>query len=151
MTTARLIGIIALISVGLVPLSNPTRAWLGCLMYLKFSLVVTAAFLARYGRDRDWWFGFSVCGSAYILLCVPGLWNAVTYGGGNGEFNGFDLTGKAGELIASLKSDPEPGRVYNFGDDYASIVRFWITMAVSFGGGYLSLLIASRRRSEDAG
>ena len=150
MTTRQLVGIIALIAIGLVPLNNPLRLWLGFMIYIKFSLVVIAAFLARYGNNRDWWFGFAVCGSAYILLCVPGLWNAVTYSVPLNEFNWFDLTGEAGKRIANLKGEPATQRDYYFGDAYASIIRFWVTMAVSFAGGYSSVAITSWRRPRDA-
>jgi hypothetical protein len=150
MTTRHLVGIVALIAIGLVPLNNPIRLWLGLMIYLKFSLVVIAAFLARYGSNRDWWFGFAVCGAAYILLCVPGLWNAVTYRIPINEFNCFDLTGEAGKLIAYLKGEQTPQPNYAYGDDYASIIRFWVTMAVSFAGGYLSVAIESWRRPKDA-
>ena len=59
---AHLMGIVAVVTLGLIPLNNPSRASLGLLMYLRFSVLVVAIFLARYGRNRDWWFGFAALG-----------------------------------------------------------------------------------------
>jgi hypothetical protein len=145
-TMAHLVGMIAIVAIGLVPFNNPTQIWLGCLMYVKFSVIVAATFLARYGKNRDWWFGFAALGASYTLLSVPGLWHAVSYLGNGNEFDYFDLTGDAGRLVASLKAQQQGGSGPNSDPRiYAAIVQFWGTMAMSFIGGYLSLAIASRR------
>ncbi len=75
---AALMMMVVLGAIAFASLSNPTKIWLGLLMYLKTGLLLYAAFRARYGRgpSADWWFGFAVFGWGYLSLDVAwrSLW-----------------------------------------------------------------------------
>lgn len=139
-----LMAIVAVVTIGFIPLNNPSRAWLGILMYLRFTILLTAIFLARYGRNRDWWFGFAAFGWASILFSVPGLWNAVSYE--RDQFDWFNLTNSLGELLQTWRGErpDQPIDYYFTATKFAAVLQFWATMTLSFIGGYLALFIKSR-------
>lgn len=111
------------------------------------TVLVGAIFLARYGRNRDWWFGFSAFGRASILFSVPGLWNAEPFQ--KDGFDWFNLTNSLGDLLQRWRGEPPdgPSDYYFTGSKFAAVLQFWATMTLSFVGGYLALFI--RFRSKD--
>jgi hypothetical protein len=142
-TIGYLVAIVAVAAAGLIPLNNPTRTWLGALMYVKFGALTVATFLARHGRRGDFWFGFAACGWAYILFCVPGLWNAVGYLDDPAGIDPFDLTGTAGKLLSEWRNSEDPGP-YGYSNPFAAVLSFWMTMLLTLVGGWVSALIGVR-------
>jgi hypothetical protein len=141
-TLRRLAIAVAVISVGLVPLNDPARPWLGALMYLKIGILIAATFLARYGHNRDWWFGFATLGWAHLIISVPGLWNAVYALAPQAGFDVFDLAGSAADLV-KLWANRQEGRARNWYAPEAAVISFWMTMGASAAGGSLSVIISA--------
>ena len=84
------------------------------------------------------------------LLCAVAL-GFVWYLDRAPAINDFDLIGYAGERLANLKGGPRlsNGR-FDSSITYTVIAQFWVTMAWSFLGGYLALILASRRTSQSS-
>jgi hypothetical protein len=135
----------AIFALLLAPLAYLTDAGNLVLMYLKFSLMTCATFLARFGenRHRSWWFGFSAVGWASILFNVPGLWNANSVN----LVPGLDLTNLSGSIASQLPVGSTRIVQYN---KLTAVVETWLNLLAAVGGGMLALALDRRgRRSRD--
>jgi hypothetical protein len=67
---AGLMGIVAMMGLGLAALRSPTETWAGGMLLLTCGVLALAVIgaIARRGTRRMWWLGFSLFGWGYLIL-----------------------------------------------------------------------------------
>ncbi len=138
----------ALVALGLAPLANLTDGVVIALIYAKFTMLVVATFLARFGRGPSaaWWFGFATLGWASMLFLSPDLWN----------WNGLGDVEVAPRIylddviynrVVEAMQLPDTG---NNVEMVELVVSTWITILASTSGGFVALLLDRRARRSAA-
>jgi hypothetical protein len=133
-----------LVAFALAPLASLSDATLTALMYVKFTIMIIATFLVRYGPERNaaWWFGFSTFGWASILISVPGLWYSIGAVNLAPGINLADLNRSIGEQVAAaMTSSSRPAVNVN---EIDIVVQSWFMILAAMTGGFLSLALDRR-------
>jgi hypothetical protein len=70
LSIASLLGVVAILGVGLAALRSPTQLWAGLALCLTLGSLTMAPLAAVYrrGTDRAFWVGFATCGWAYLVV-----------------------------------------------------------------------------------
>jgi hypothetical protein len=164
---ASLLGIIAVIALGLAGMMSASSVWTTAAATVTLALLLTALLGARLldGIDRAFWAGFALFGWTYLLLVN---WDWV-----GGQF-GHDLTAGLSDVADSIFADvtvPGPARPPASGfttqppsrpdieyvelvrqrqikiGNFVQIGRMFLSLVFGLSGGFISMTFARRRES----